>query len=498
MHRAAVIAIGVVIAVVCIVALVLGLYFGLRTDDNPNNILQGSFSATLDIDRVDYKDLGSKSVTLRVEWNPDTTQLNFQQLEAISPNFGLDFQQEFIVADDKATVGVSNTNTSLNFCMKDISLSQWYGVFQHMLTVDDWISGSKSDGCPGNVWSTKNQNDQTIELCISGNKIQYVIYRENRAIVSSWTESFKDNINITADVMNGPCPSVITIRRNCTKTSDLPKATRDAGTSARTCLFLHGTGETPPTNVVRQDLTDYWGKVKSYTFNCVSHKFLHYDSNSNGWSDDVVQQFFCDAAAVNGTIRNTVLFSHSMGNLVIAAALHSNKCTFDQTSSQWFSSQGPWKGSVAANTISEICRTPRFYEKPIRDALRWYGYCKPNENAELNAHATLKTNYVSPAGVSFNDLQIIGRRYISGVICGTSSTGQLQSIFESFGLFVIQYYATLEHPNDGMVSFESCKLRTDVDFQDRSSSAYYKGKFNHADGTCRNGGCPCKWYEYMH
>ncbi|XP_069105131.1 uncharacterized protein [Argopecten irradians] len=490
------IVVGVVVAILVIVLCVVLIP---RNEDSvstssDNNVFRESFSAFLDINTIEYKDLGSKKGHLKVEWSSETSRLNFQQTDVISPNFDLSFQQTFTVAYDKATIGVSDSNSSINSCLSELPLSQWYGVFNHIVTKDTWINPSKSDGCPGDAWFTE-LNDDTIEICTSSNKLQYVTFQDTRATVSSWTNTFKRDITIAANTTNGPCQTV-TIRSSCENNFDPPKVTRDAGTSPKMCLFVHGAGETPSVNTVRQDLASYWGKIKSYTFNCVSHKFLHYDSKTNGWDSDTIHRLFCDAAAVNGTIRNTVLFSHSMGNLVIAAALHSNKCTFDQRTSRWFSSQGPWKGSAAANKVSDICTNPTFPQRIIRKVLRWNGYCKSNANVEQKAYTTLKTNYISSTGVRFNDLQAKGRSYVSGVMCGTSSWGE--KVGESLGLWFIQHYTNIDGPNDGMVSFDSCKLKTDVNFQDRMSSAYYKDKFNHADGTCRNGGCPCQWYKYMH
>ncbi|XP_069119273.1 uncharacterized protein [Argopecten irradians] len=490
----------IVTIVACILALVLGLYFGLKTDTGPEQIFRSPFSISLETATVAKQNLGTKKVYLEVEWNPDSSHLNFKQTDVISPSFGLDFQQEFIVADDRATVGVFNVNnfSSLNQCLETITVSQWYGVFYVIVREDHWLAGSESDDCPGEVWSTELNHD-TIDICTSDDKIRYVSYQNSHATVSSWTKTFKNGISIAeTHEMNGPCSKVAIIDLDYSKDDEPPKP----ASSRVTCVFVHGTGQTPSVNTVLQDLPGYWGKVKSYTYNCMSHKFVHYNSKSYGWDEDSVQQFLCDAAAVNGTIRNTVLFSHSMGGLVIAAALHRKKCFFDPTTSRWFSSQTPWKGSVATNTASRICRNDILPNNPVRGILRWNGYCKPKESALYEVYRTLLTDYVSPTGVRFTDMLTIGRRYISGLLCGTSSIGeghlQLHAVFDSFALSGLQFFGNLKDPNDGMVSFDSCKLRTDVQFEVHSSSRYYKGKINHAEGTCRHGGSPCKWFEFMH
>ncbi|XP_069117576.1 uncharacterized protein [Argopecten irradians] len=458
------------------------------------DIFNSSVVASFVIDEIEKRDIGTEKTYLIMEWNSELQKMNFKHTEVFSSNFDFDYNLSLVMADDKATIGLSNTNESLAFCIEDLSISSWLGVLQHIVSDNNWLGGSKAHGCRGNLWYTKHKKD-IIELCIFNKQLEYIVYQKIRATVTSWTHSDRRTIHIESNVLNGPCRNVTPLTCNL---PTHPKIKRDSGLSPKTCLFVHGAGNPASGNSVSSSMSEYWGDIHTHTTNCDSHKFLIYNSKDNGWDTDQIHEHFCNVAATNGTIKNTVLFSHSMGNLVIAAALHRKKCTFHNTSSHWFSVEGPWTGSVVADTLSDICRKPSWIQKLIRSLLRSEGYCKPTDNSESDVYTTLKTNYVSPTGMRFDDLVTVGRKYVSGVMCGTSSWGQGADYTDSAALWIMQKYSDLEKPNDGMVAFDSCKLMTSVEFDTHSSYPFYKGEFNHADGTCRNGGCPCRWYDYMH
>jgi len=64
------------------------------------------------------------------------------------------------------------------------------------------------------------------------------------------------------------------------------------------------------------------------------------------------------AAATGGkgtVIRNTAVFTHSMGNLILAAAIHNKHCSLDAATSKWYSLAAPWFGSSSAFLMKEQC-----------------------------------------------------------------------------------------------------------------------------------------------
>ncbi|XP_021339428.1 uncharacterized protein LOC110440601 [Mizuhopecten yessoensis] len=485
-----------VLAAVCLLGIVGILFAKTSADDKqPSDVFDVSLSASLDIETTERNNFGSKKTSLKIEWNPAARKMNFHHTDVFSSDDDSLYELFFIKVEDKATVGISYVNSSVAFCIEDVTLPKWVDVLQHILTVDSWSRGKQSDGCRGDIWYTTYKQD-IIEICTNDNQLEYVMHQKRRASVTSWTRTGNQNIHIRSDVLNGPCRDLR--QKNYSKEYHIPvKTKRDSGMSPTTCLFVHGAGNNASGNDVLPDFSEYWGDVRNYTSNCASHKFLVYNSRDNGWDEDQIHQHFCDVAATNGTITNTVIFSHSMGNLVVGAALHRQRCTFNQATSHWFSVQGTWTGTVEANTLSNICRHPTWLQSPIRALLRAYGYCKPTENTESDVYTTLNTDYASPTGIGFDNLTDVGRRYVTGVMCGNSSIGLTTDYTESVGMFLLQYYSNLAVPNDGMVTLDSCKLK-DEQFKFRSSNPYYIGYINHADGTCRNGGDPCSWYHHMH
>ena len=73
--------------------------------------------------------------------------------------------------------------------------------------------------------------------------------------------------------------------------------------------------------------------------------------------------------AGGGTITNTIIFTHSMGSLIAAAALHSNTCSFG-AGTKWFQVEGPLAGAKAADVATNMCN---------KGAVKWLakalGFC---------------------------------------------------------------------------------------------------------------------------
>ncbi|XP_069117591.1 uncharacterized protein [Argopecten irradians] len=461
---------------------------------HPRTLFSIPISVSFDIKANEADENGPGKTYLKIEWNPITARTNFHQRDVLSADSRM---ESFVIkVDDTEAVGLSFMNTTQTFCTEDDSLPEWVGILRHVMLANQWRQDTEAHECQGITWNT-NHNGNPIQICIYDDQLDYVTHLNSRAEVTTWTKTDKQNIRIMSDVMNGPCQNVS--RVNNITPSKVRKVKRDSGVPEITCVFVHGSGQENSSDnmIVHSNMMGYWGNIRNYTSKCSSHKFLQLNSIDHGWDADSLHQLFCRVAAPNGTISDTIIFTHSMGNLLVAAALYRNYCTFNTTSSRWFSVQGPWTGTVVADLISNICTSPSLIQQPARILFRMLGwYCKSSEESEFESYKTLKTNYISPTGISYDNLTEVGQNYVSGVMCGTSFYGQGRSYQESLAFSFIEYFSYLEHPNDGMVSFTSCKL-TNVPFGNRSVNAYYKGPFNHADGTCKNGGDSCMWYHNM-
>ena len=161
----------------------------------------------------------------------------------------------------------------------------------------------------------------------------------------------------------------------------------------RDCMFVHGSGQTHTGSATPTDIYSYWGgdpnAMIDNTVNCRSHWFIHEETVTRAFDDEGLIATVC--AFLNGTfnsalppsgddgvIRNRTIFSHSMGNLVVAEAFRSGKCRLDPAgSSVWYSASAPWKGSKAANKVASVCASGNV-------ALKWLAkdlsYCKVRFN----------------------------------------------------------------------------------------------------------------------
>ena len=80
----------------------------------------------------------------------------------------------------------------------------------------------------------------------------------------------------------------------------------------------------------------------------------------------VTSKSLCDAA-INGpdkAIVDTLVFTHSLGNLIFARGLDLGVCLGN--SSKWVSMSAPWKGSKAAELVSDMCLKGSIFDKAMK------------------------------------------------------------------------------------------------------------------------------------
>jgi len=257
------------------------------------------------------------------------------------------------------------------------------------------------------------------------------------------------------------------------------------------CVYLHGSGVFPVDNIpINKFETGYWGNIRSYTSQCSSHTFAYSDTVYRSWNDTTLQKEICKVAtqgASDSVIRNKIIFGHSMGTLILTAAILNNYCHIDEESTSWYGVCAPFEGTRIPIFLIDICRNiliPDIVKSSI---------C--HEGQPIPAYKALYPN--TPG------LDIISKHavtYLDGVMCGESGYG-ITSPY-SAGLVTLALIASLETPNDGLVAYFSCHTNNSNTFSSASPEEnFYKAQINHADGTCRNndgwfGGDrkPCLWY----
>lgn len=263
------------------------------------------------------------------------------------------------------------------------------------------------------------------------------------------------------------------------------------------CVFFHGTGATedlPATTTY----TEYWGNLHKETPQCGSRSFAHFDTSNREWNDATLMSMYCDLLQPNenGYVEDTIIFSHSMGNLILGAALGYDICRLADSSS-WYESQGPMAGTVGADIADHACLNWWDWVAFLAESM---GFCKTYDTG----HRTTTIAYTSM--VTTNDFTVAQqgmRDNADGAMCGISSWG-LNSL-NSPQFAAVSAFVGFGEDNDGVVPWSSCNnmmgYANGGSWGTSYKDAWYKAAINHADGTCDVGDGwwgsdrkPCSWF----
>jgi hypothetical protein len=269
--------------------------------------------------------------------------------------------------------------------------------------------------------------------------------------------------------------------KTCTNVNILKSQNEEEG---KTCIFLHGIGN-DKTEEPSDVYEDYWGNVHLNTPNCKIRKFIRTETKFRGWDNLELQKEFCKLAlwGQNDTkiVKNKLLFVHSMGNLILSAAIKNGFCDIDKTSTFWYDLNGPMMGSQAASFLVNICNATGLQNKVYRYIAEVGGYCNVEHSLPYPAYNSLDVR----RRLEFIELLGISKPRISGILCGISSYG-LQSRY-GIALYLLEKLVGFSDISDGMVAYSSCNLGLSSQFKPDFESDYYTSTINHADGTTRNG-----------
>jgi len=265
-------------------------------------------------------------------------------------------------------------------------------------------------------------------------------------------------------------------------------------------LMLHGVGVKPGTSS-----STYWGINQANLNGLCTVSYLMTDTFTRGWDNAALQQEYCNAIS---QYKPNIVFTHSMGNLIVAAGIirglsgcTSISASISSSSVAWFSAAAPWLGSPGANAQISICNVKPSLLHPLRtlkDAL----ISKIRSCNELGV-VSLQTTYKSPSGITFSQLAATGRSHVSGALCGSSAVVNHPISAQEDALWFLSQEAqkagliTWNGPNDGMVLLSSCELNGR--YSTSSQSAYFTGPISHIEAECHYtdtaGVVPCSWYR---
>ena len=170
------------------------------------------------------------------------------------------------------------------------------------------------------------------------------------------------------------------------------------------CFFVHGCGMTTTKAATATDDNGYWGgdAIIKATPQCDKRSFFWHDTTHYALDDPVLEDAVCAfltetedgppppastsgdsnraaaaaASAPAAVVERKVIFTHSMGNLMLAAAIRDGRCALGATAS-WFSAGAPWTGSQAATAMDDICEGEDAGAVPLlRDLAAKRNYCE--------------------------------------------------------------------------------------------------------------------------
>ncbi|KAG6946877.1 hypothetical protein JG687_00016484, partial [Phytophthora cactorum] len=247
----------------------------------------------------------------------------------------------------------------------------------------------------------------------------------------------------------------------------------DCMSTPRPCVFLHGLGNLKE-EVDLQDNPKWtkkkFGYIGDHAPCCTTVKYAVLNTVDAGWTNETLQRKFCEFSLsmsetsdlTSRTISDTIVVTHSMGGLVLAAALATGKWVMD------------FVGKCPVSTAKKsLCYQNGKYSTP-----------------ELNA--------------AYTAAQEAYRGNVTAALCSKSYNGVLSMMSPSF-LLEGTMIPHRSKENDGLVEFQSCLGGLDPTlFGDSYLDRFYAAKLNHADtaflthdSLFKDSQKPFKWFECL-
>jgi hypothetical protein len=275
----------------------------------------------------------------------------------------------------------------------------------------------------------------------------------------------------------------------------------------RPCLFFHGVGN--PIDGGLKDTNPSFGEIQKHAPCCSTVKFASLNTVQFAWNDAILQSKVCNASlsmspsSTNNTIKDTIIVTHSMANLMFSGALANNRCTIDPTTSTWISLSGPMRGSMGSDFQQDVCDGGSFSQEAIKAVISLFGQCPSSPANRQMAYDG--GNFASKTlQAEYSLAREAHKKYTYAMICGDDFFG-LFSKDQYLGILGGRFLPHKTNMNDGLVEFESCRGNFDSSvFQENFDSKFYRAKLNHADTQMRHGDAlfgntqkPIKWFECL-
>ncbi|EGZ14253.1 hypothetical protein PHYSODRAFT_514210 [Phytophthora sojae] len=274
----------------------------------------------------------------------------------------------------------------------------------------------------------------------------------------------------------------------------------------RPCLFIHGMGVDREEPHTVDSFSYYWGNLTDHAPCCQSMKYTILNTVDNAWTNDTLQQQVCDRAvsvskrSSKTVIADTIIITHSMGNLMVGGAIATGKCKLD-SSSTWVGMAGPMQGSRASDFVQDTCAGETNFV--LEEVANITGRCPPT--VALKSLPSQRGNYSSEElDAAYTAAQKAYTSNVSALMCSAGYSGLMSKYQPGFWVLgkAVPYKSG---ENDGMVEFDSCAAGLpESKFGDTWRSPFYKTKLNHYDSEFLYGDAlldekkmPIKWFECL-
>ncbi|CAI5727115.1 unnamed protein product [Hyaloperonospora brassicae] len=278
----------------------------------------------------------------------------------------------------------------------------------------------------------------------------------------------------------------------------------------RPCIFFHGLGnpkEAPELQNTPAMIRDMLGDMNGHAPFCSTIKYAIINTDDVGWRDDALQRKFCKFAlsmsptsnVTAGMIDNVIIVTHSMGGLVMAAALATGKCKFSPKTS-WVALSPPMGGSMASDFMMGICEKDGSVAENLFDLI---GHCPmvPSRKSTIYQGEKYSTPVVNNAYVA---AQKAYRDNVAAAMCSDSPLGVF-SEYQASSAIAGKILPHKSLKNDGLVEYKSCAAGLDdAKFGNHYRDRFYRPQLNHADtafltgdGVLKNSQKPLKWFQCL-
>ncbi|KAJ8516481.1 hypothetical protein ON010_g18443 [Phytophthora cinnamomi] len=279
----------------------------------------------------------------------------------------------------------------------------------------------------------------------------------------------------------------------------------------RPCVFFHGNGNMNEMNELQdtpEKTNNRMGNMNDHTPCCTEVKYAVLNTRDNMWTNDSMQQKFCDYAlqlsetsdVELGIIKDTVVVTHSMGGLIMSMALARGKCSFGEGSS-WVAISTPTMGSMAADFLEDVCNDE--FTVVASGLFKLLGKCPVPASRKSLVYQNEKysTNNLNAA---YRAAQEAYRGNVTAAMCSNDYNG-IFSKYEAVLILAGKIFPHKSSENDGLVEYKGCALGLDESrFGSSYKDQFYKPELNHADtafltgdGYFKNSQKPVKWFECL-